>query len=212
MTGLGARPPACPLRKDRSEFLHQIYDTNFSERQAGKRCTVLNRKKSDHVVCTGSEFGRARVWFIGRTEWGDVTAATIGATTTTGPSPPGIQGTRHRQLREPLLGCVFLRVLLSLVNAMLPRVSMSRYDRRWRGPGPRGYFHIDVLAYHALARRGFANIRPSCLTAVDRLKFAPGGVCSDIQVGMFARHIDTVPEGADAPLAKLQQRNETRSD
>ena len=53
---------------------------------------------------------------------------------------------------------------------------------------------------------------PSCLTAVDRLKFAPGGVCSDIQVGMFARHIDTVPEGADAPLAKLQQRNETRSD
>ena len=95
---------------------------------------------------------------------------------------------------------------------MLPRVSMSRYDRRWRGPGPSGYFHIDVLAYHALARRGFANIRPSCLTAVDRLKFAPGGVCSDIQVGMFARHIDTVPEGADAPLAKLQQRNETRSD
>jgi hypothetical protein len=56
------------------------------------------------------------------------------------------------------------------------------------------------------------SIRPSCLTAVDRLKFAPGGVCTDIQVGIFARHIDTVPEGADAPLAKLQQRNETRSD
>lgn len=123
---------------------------------------------------------------------------------------PGHPGTVS--FASPFWGCVFLRVLLSLVNAMLLRVSMSRYDRRWRGPGPSGYFHIDVLAYHALARRGFANIRPSRLTAVDRLKFAPGGVCTDIQVGMFARHIDTVPEGADAPLAKLQQRNETRSD
>jgi hypothetical protein len=91
------RPPARPspprARRARS-FCIKIYDTNFSERQAG---TVLyrtvNYKKSDHVVAQVSEFGRKGPGLVYRAEWGNVTAATIESTTTTGPSPPGIQGT-----------------------------------------------------------------------------------------------------------------------